>query len=54
MRVIQFDGGAVPNPGTRAIGVIIIENGIVIKEISRKLVGPTTELTTELVKFNIQ
>lgn len=37
--VIQFDGGAVPNPGAHAIGVIIIENGIVIKEISKKLKG---------------
>ena len=25
MNVIQFDGGAVPNPGAHAIGVIIIE-----------------------------
>lgn len=39
MKVIQFDGGAVPNPGTRAIGVILLEDNIVLKEISQKLDG---------------
>lgn len=47
MKIIQFDGGAVPNPGARAIGVIIIENGIVIKEISRKLKGIGTNNEAE-------
>lgn len=47
MKIIQFDGGAVPNPGAHAIGVIIIENGIVIKEISRKLNGIGTNNEAE-------
>lgn len=47
MRVIQFDGGAVPIPGTRTIGVIVIENGIVLKEISRKLDGIGTNNEAE-------
>lgn len=51
MKVIQFDGGAVPNPGTRAIGVILIENGIVLKEISRKLDGIGTNNEAEYSAF---
>ncbi len=51
MNVIQFDGGAVPNPGARAIGVIIIENSIVIKEISRKLKGIGTNNEAEYSAF---
>lgn len=38
MEVIQFDGGAVSNSGTRGIGVILLEDNPVLKEISRKLV----------------
>lgn len=51
MKIIQFDGGAIPNPGTRAIGVILIENGIVIKEISRKLDGVGTNNEAEYSAF---
>ncbi len=51
MKIIQFDGGAVPNPGAHAIGVIIIENGIVIKEISRKLKGIGTNNEAEYSAF---
>ncbi|WP_394697741.1 hypothetical protein [uncultured Methanomethylovorans sp.] len=39
MKVIQFDGGAVPNPDTIAIGVILLENNHFLKEISLKLDG---------------
>jgi ribonuclease HI len=51
MKIIQFDGGAVPNPGAHAIGVILIENGVVIKEISRKLDGIGTNNEAEYSAF---
>lgn len=51
MKIIQFDGGAVPNPGARAIGVILIENGIILKEISRKLDGIGTNNEAEYSAF---
>lgn len=47
MKVIQFDGGAVPNPGTRGIGVILLEDNHVLKEISRKLDGIGTNNEAE-------
>lgn len=37
MRIIQFDGGAFPNPGTRDIGAILLDDNHVLKEIYRKL-----------------
>ena len=39
MKTTQFDGGAVPNPGTWAIGVILLGDNVVIKGIDRKLGG---------------
>jgi len=47
MKVIQFDGGAVPNPGTRGIGAILLEDNHVLKEISRKLDGIGTNNEAE-------
>jgi ribonuclease HI len=47
MKIIQFDGGAVPNPGTRAIGVILLDDTHVLKEISRKLDGIGTNNEAE-------
>jgi ribonuclease HI len=47
MKIIQFDGGAVPNPGTRGIGVILLEDNHVLKEISRKLDGIGTNNEAE-------
>jgi hypothetical protein len=49
MKVIHFDGGAVPNPGTRAIGIIFLEDNLVLKEISRKLDGIGTNNEAEYV-----
>ena len=37
MKKIQFDGGARPNPGEMGIGVVLIEDGNIITEISKKL-----------------
>jgi ribonuclease HI len=47
MKIIQFDGGAVPNPGTRGIGAILLEDNHVLKEISRKLDGIGTNNEAE-------
>ncbi len=47
MKIIQFDGGAVPNPGTRGIGIILLEDTHVLKEISRKLDGIGTNNEAE-------
>ena len=47
MKIIQFDGGAVPNPGTRGIGVILLEDNHVLKEISCKLDGIGTNNEAE-------
>lgn len=37
MKKIQFDGGAVPNPGAMGTGVVLIEDGEVIAKFSEKL-----------------
>lgn len=37
MKKIQFDGGAVPNPGAMGIGIVLIENNEVIAKFSEKL-----------------
>lgn len=47
MKIIQFDGGAVLNPGTRGIGIILLEDNHVLKEISRKLDGIGTNNEAE-------
>ncbi|WP_321419423.1 ribonuclease HI family protein [uncultured Methanomethylovorans sp.] len=47
MKIIQFDGGAVPNPGTRGIGVILPEDNHVLREISCKLDGIGTNNEAE-------
>ncbi|WP_321418217.1 ribonuclease HI family protein [uncultured Methanomethylovorans sp.] len=47
MKIIQFDGGAVPNPGTRVIGIILLDDNHVLKEISRKLDGIGTNNEAE-------
>ncbi|MGB3907739.1 MAG: ribonuclease HI family protein [Methanomethylovorans sp.] len=47
MKIIQFDGGSVPNPGIRGIGVILLEDDHVLKEISRKLDGTGTNNEAE-------
>lgn len=47
MRKIQFDGAAIPNPGSRGIGVILIDNDVIIKEISKKLDGVGTNNEAE-------
>ncbi len=47
MKKIRFDGGAVPNPGAMGIGIVLIENDDVIKEISEKLDGTGTNNIAE-------
>lgn len=47
MKKIRFDGGAVPNPGEMGIGIVLIENGKVIKKISEKLDGTGTNNIAE-------
>lgn len=37
MIIIQVNGGATPNPGMRAIGIVVIENGKVIEQISKNM-----------------
>ncbi|MEE8400881.1 MAG: ribonuclease HI family protein [Candidatus Hydrothermarchaeaceae archaeon] len=37
MKKIQFDGGAVPNPGAMGIGIVLLENDEVIAKFSEKL-----------------
>lgn len=37
MNKIQFDGSAVPNPGQMGIGAVLIKDGTIIAEISKKL-----------------
>lgn len=47
MKQIQFDGAAIPNPGKRGIGAILLDNGNVIHEISEKLEGIGTNNEAE-------
>ncbi len=47
MKIIQFDGAAIPNPGSRGIGVILIDEGVITKEISKKLEGVGTNNEAE-------
>lgn len=47
MKKIRFDGGAVPNPGEMGIGIVLLENDEVIKEISEKLEGKGTNNIAE-------
>lgn len=39
MKKIQFDGAAIPNPGPMGIGIVLIEDDTIVKEISKKLDG---------------
>lgn len=47
MKVIQFDGGVVSNTDTRGIGVLLLEDNQVLKEISHKLDGIGTNNEAE-------
>jgi ribonuclease HI len=47
MRIIQFDGGAIPNPGDMGIGVVLLENSNIITTISKKLPDKGTNNTAE-------
>jgi ribonuclease HI len=47
LKIIQFDGIAIPNPGVRGIGVIFIDNGAVVDEISKKIEGLGTNNEAE-------
>ena len=41
---VQVNGGATPNPGMRAIGVVISKNGTVVKQISKNMgIGTNNE-----------
>ncbi len=47
MKYIQFDGGAIPNPGNMGIGVVLIDDNRIIKELSKKLDGVGTNNEAE-------
>lgn len=47
MRKVQFDGTASRNPGRMGIGVVLIEDGNIIAEISKKLPNDGTNITAE-------
>jgi ribonuclease HI len=50
---IQFDGAAIPNPGQMGIGVVLIQDNLIIREISRKLPDVGTNNIAEYVALNI-
>jgi len=44
MIIIQVNGGATPNPGMCAIGIVVIENSKVVKQISKNMgIGTNNE-----------
>ena len=47
MKLIQFDGAAIPNPGKRGIGAVLLDNGQVLHEISEMLEGTGTNNEAE-------
>lgn len=47
MKIIQFDGGAIPNPGAMGIGVVLMDDNRIIKELSKKLDGIGTNNEAE-------
>jgi len=47
MRKVKFDGTASHNPGNMGIGVVLIKDGKIIAEISKRLPGVGTNNTAE-------
>ncbi len=47
MKQIQFDGAAIPNPGKRGTGAVLLDNGQVLHEISEMLEGTGTNNEAE-------